>query len=269
MRVDVADRDGIVAADLGGPAPGHVWLVGAGPGDVRLLTLEAVDALRAADIVFHDALPGPGALRFLRAGAVRVDVGKRKGQAAWRQGEISAALIAAAREGRRVVRLKGGDPAIFGRAAEELTALGEAGVPWRIVPGVTSASAAAAAAGIPLTLRGAARSVTFVIGHDLDGALPEWVQAGDAAGTLVAFMALSRLDAVAVRLLAAGRAAGTPVVVVSRASLPGERVLRTELGRCTLDVRRAQLPGPALVIIGEAAGFQAAEILQEVRYARA
>ena len=238
-----------------GPAPGTVWLVGAGPGDPGLLTLRAASALREADVVFHDALPGPAVLRHARPEARLVDVGKRKGHAPWNQTAIGTALIDAARAGLRVVRLKGGDPSPFGRSGEELTALSDAGIPWSIVPGVTAASAASAVAGVSLTLRGAASSATFVTGHGADGELPhdtDWDAVGRTGGTVVAYMALSRIDQVALRLLAAGRGADTPVVVVSKATLPGERVLRTTLGRCTLDIHRARMPAPALVLIGEA-----------------
>ncbi len=238
-----------------GPAPGTVWLVGAGPGDPGLLTLRAASALREADVVFHDALPGPAVLRHARPDARLVDVGKRKGHVAMAQPAIGAALIEAARAGLRVVRLKGGDPSLFGRSGEELAALTEAGIPWDIVPGVTAASAASAVAGVSLTLRGSASSATFVTGHGADGGLPhdtDWDAAGRTGGTIVAYMALSRIDQVAVKLLAAGRGADTPVVVVSKATLPGERVLRTTLGRCTLDILRARMPAPALVLIGEA-----------------
>ena len=230
-----------------GPAPGHVWLVGAGPGDPGLLTLRAVSALRAADIVFHDALPGPAVLRFAEHARL-IDVGKRKGHAPMAQPAICAALVEAARSNLRVVRLKGGDPSMFGRSGEELAALDEARIPWEIVPGVTAASAAAAVAGIPLTLRGAASSASFITGHDATGATPEW-----SAGTVVAYMGLSKLGEIALRLLAEGRDAGTPVVIVARATLPDQRILRSTLGACTLDARRAALPAPALVIIGEAA----------------
>ena len=238
-----------------GPAPGTVWLVGAGPGDPGLLTLRAASALRVADVVFHDALPGPAVLRHARPNARLVDVGKRKGHAAMTQPAIGAALIAAARDGLRVVRLKGGDPSLFGRSGEEIAALDAAGIGWEIVPGVTAASAAASVAGVSLTLRGAASSATFVTGHGAGGALPadtDWDAAGRTGGTIVAYMALSRLDQVAVRLLAAGRAADTPVAVVSKATLPDQRILRTTLGRCTLDVQRARMPAPALVMIGAA-----------------
>ncbi len=242
-----------------GPAPGSVWLVGAGPGDPGLLTLRAVSALRGADVVFHDALPGPAVLRYARTGARLVDVGKRKGTAAMKQPEICRALVEAARAGHRVVRLKGGDPAMFGRTGEELDALDAAGIPWDIVPGVTAASAAASVAGIPLTLRHAASSASFVTGHGADGQVPEW----DQAGTVVAYMALTKIDTLALRLLASGRDADTPVAVISRATLPGQRVLRSTLGTCTLDVRRAAMPAPALIIIGEAARKTRADALVE------
>jgi len=240
------------------PAPGAVWLVGAGPGDPDLQTLRAVSALRAADIVFHDALPGRAVLRQARADATLVDVGKRKGHMPWPQIRITAALIQAARAGQRVVRLKGGDPFLFGRGGEEVVALQQAGIPWHVVPGVSSASAAAAVAGIPLTLRGTASAVSFVTGHGPDGQLPreiDWDVLGRTGGTIVAFMALTRLDQIAVRLLAAGLPPAMPVAVIARATLPGQAILRTTLGQCTLAVRRARLPTPALVVIGDVAGL--------------
>ncbi|WP_376099725.1 uroporphyrinogen-III C-methyltransferase [Roseomonas sp. CCTCC AB2023176] len=240
------------------PAPGEVWLVGAGPGDPGLLTLRAASAIRGADLILHDALPERGVLR-LAGPATRLEaVGKRRGHAPVPQAEINARLIAAARVGFRVVRLKGGDPFVFGRGGEEALALTAAGVPWRVVPGVTAGTAAPAAAGIPITHRGLASAVTFMTGHDETGALPDgldWEVLGRADGTVAAFMALSRLDEVAVRLLAAGRDAATPVAVIARAGLPGQVAVRTTLGRCTLETRRAGLPTPALVVIGAAAGL--------------
>ena len=155
-----------------GPAPGEVWLVGAGPGDPGLLTLRAASALRVADIVFHDALPGRAVLAMARADATLQNVGKRKGNVPWPQERINAALIEAARAGQRVVRLKGGDPLLFGRGGEELLALAAAGIPVDVVPGVSSASAAAAVLRMPLTHRGAASAVSFVTGHDFSGKLP-------------------------------------------------------------------------------------------------
>jgi len=241
--------------------PGEVWLVGAGPGDPGLLTLRAAEALKRADLVLHDALPGRAVLRLVRPGATILAVGKRKGHAPMSQAKINARLIEGARAGQRVVRLKGGDPFIFGRGGEEALALAEAGIPWRVVPGVSAGMAAPAAAGIPLTHRGLASAVTFVTGHDEQGGLPEsidWAALARAGGTIAAFMALSRLDAIALRLLAAGRPAATPVAVVAEASLPGQAVLRTTLGACTLAARRAGLATPALVVIGEVAGLSEA-----------
>ena len=165
-------------------------------------------------------------------------------------------MVEYALTGVKVVRLKSGDAGLFGRLEEEIEACRAAGIAFEIVPGVTSASAAAAVAGIPLTLRGAASSATFVTGHGKDGELPgdtDWDAVGRTGGTVVAYMALSRLDQVALRLLAAGRDADTPVAVISRATLPGQAVLRTTLGACTLTVRRAGIPAPALVVIGAVA----------------
>lgn len=240
------------------PRPGEVWLVGAGPGDPGLLTLRAAEALRRADLVLHDALPGRAVLRLVRPGATILAVGKRKGHAPMPQAKINARLIEGARAGQRVVRLKGGDPFIFGRGGEEAMALAAAGIPWRVVPGVSAGMAAPAAAGIPLTHRGLASAVTFVTGHDEAGGLPEsidWAALAHAGGTIAAFMALSRLDEIALRLLAAGRPAATPVAVVAEASLPGQAVLRTTLGACTLAARRAGLATPALVVIGAVAAL--------------
>jgi uroporphyrin-III C-methyltransferase len=242
------------------PRPGEVWLVGAGPGDPGLLTLRAAEALRRADLVLHDSLPGKAVLRLVRRGATVVDVGKRKGHAPMPQAKINARLVAGARAGQRVVRLKGGDPFVFGRGGEEAAALRAAGIPWRVVPGISAGLAAPAAAGIPLTHRGVSSAVTFVTGHDEAGGLPgsvDWDALARAGGTIAAFMALSKLDEIALRLLAAGRPASTPVAVVAQASMPGQAVLRTTLGACTLDARRAGLPTPALVVVGEVAGLAA------------
>ena len=246
-----------------GPRPGEVWLVGAGPGDPGLLTLRAADALRRADLVLHDALPGRAVLRLVRAGAKIVAVGKRKGAAPLDQAAINARLVEGARAGLRVVRLKGGDPFVFGRGGEEAAALAAAGIPWRVVPGVSAGLAAPAAAGIPLTHRGVSSAVTFVTGHDEHGGMPgnvDWGALARAGGTIAAFMALTRLDEIALRLLAEGCSPATPVAVVASASLPAQAVLRTTLGTCTLDARRAALPTPALVVIGEV-GALAASLL--------
>lgn len=253
-----SSRSALPQAD--GPLPGEVWLVGAGPGDPGLLTLRAAEALKRADLVLHDALPGRAVLRLVRAGAKVEAVGKRKGAAPLSQARINKRLVEAARAGLRVVRLKGGDPFIFGRGGEEALALAAAGIPWKVVPGVSAGAAAPAAAGIPLTHRGVASAVTFVTGHDEHGGLPEnvdWAALARAGGTICGFMALSRLDEIALRLLAAGRMPETPVAVVAQASMPGQQVLHSTLGACTLDARRAALPTPALVVIGEVVGLAA------------
>jgi len=238
------------------PRPGEVWLVGAGPGDPDLLTLRAATALRQADLVLHDALPGREVLRLVRPGASIVAVGKRKAVQATPQATIIARMVAGARAGQRVVRLKGGDPFLFGRGGEEAIALAAAGIPWRIVPGVTAGTAAPAAAGIPVTHRGVASAVTFVTGHDEAGRLPgsvDWEALARSGATLVAFMALTALDEIAVRLLAAGMPGSTPVAIVSHASMATETTLATTLGACTLAARRAGVPTPALVVIGQVA----------------
>lgn len=238
------------------PRPGEVWLVGAGPGDPDLLTLRAASALRQADLVLHDALPGRGVLRLVRPGATVVAVGKRKAVQATPQSTIIARMIAGARAGQRVVRLKGGDPFLFGRGGEEAAALTAAGIPWRIVPGVTAGTAAPAAAGIPVTHRGIASAVTFVTGHDETGRLPasvDWEALARSGATLVAFMAITALDEIAVRLLAAGMPVDLPVAIISQASMPGESTMTTTLGACTLAARRAAVATPALVVIGRVA----------------
>jgi uroporphyrin-III C-methyltransferase len=253
----MADNYMIDCPDMDCPDPGSVWLVGAGPGDPGLLTLRAASALRAADVVLHDALPGPAVLTLVRREAARINVGKRKRQPGWGQDAINARLIAEAQAGRRVVRLKGGDPFMFGRGGEEAMALLAAGIPFRVVPGISAGLAAPAAAGIPVTQRGLSAAVTFLTGHAGEGVADtiDWEALARAGGTVVGFMALTRLDEIAVRLLAGGRAAATPVAVVARATLPGQRVLRSTLGACTLAARRAALPMPALVVIGAVAGL--------------
>ena len=171
------------------PRPGEVWLVGAGPGDPGLLTLRAVEALRRADLVLHDALPGRAVLCLIRPEATVVAVGKRKGNAPMPQAEINARLIAGARGGQRVVRLKGGDPFIFGRGGEEAEALARAGIPWRVLPGISAGMAAPAGAGIPLTHRRVSSAVTFITGHAESGSLPDsvdWAALARAGGTSAA-----------------------------------------------------------------------------------
>jgi len=233
---------------------GSVWLVGAGPGDPDLLTRKAARLIGAAEIVFHDALVGPGVLELVAPGAERVSVGKRSGRHSKDQGTIDALIVAAALSGRRVVRLKGGDPAIFGRTAEEVAACNAAGVAVRICPGITAASAAVASAGTSLTLRGIARRLTLVTAHaqagqpiDLDWQL---LAAPDA--TLAIYMGRAAAATVAQQLIAAGRAAETPVLVVVNASLPDERIIRGRLSSLAFLVEAISASDPAVLIVGEA-----------------
>jgi uroporphyrin-III C-methyltransferase len=236
--------------------PGTVWLVGAGPGDPDLLTRKAERLIGLADVIFHDALVGPGVLSLIPAHVERVGVGKRSGRHSKDQKTIDRLIVEAALAGRRVVRLKGGDPSIFGRSTEELDACRAAGVPVRICPGITAASAAVAGIGASLTLRGTARKLTFVTAHarkgeplDLD-----WGKLADPAATLAIYMGKKAAPEVAAKLLAAGLPPETPVALVENASLPEERVLRTQLGLLHLAGRAALGSGPALILIGEAVG---------------
>lgn len=236
---------------------GEVWLVGAGPGDPELLTRKAERLLRAATVVFHDALVGPGILDLASPRARLVYVGKRSGRHSKDQPTIDRLIVEAALAGERVVRLKGGDPAIFGRATEELEACRAAGIAVQICPGVTAASAAAATLGMSLTLRGLARKLTFVTAHarageqlDLD-----WSALADPDATLVVYMGKAAATEVSRHLVAAGLATQTPVALVESASLPQERVFLTRLDLLGLAAQTVMGDGPALLVIGEAVGM--------------
>lgn len=233
---------------------GMVWLVGAGPGDPELLTRKAERLIASASVVFHDALVGPGIVAMASRSARLVHVGKRSGRHSKDQKTIDRLLVDAALAGERVVRLKGGDPAIFGRATEELEACHAAGVPTRICPGVTAASAAAASLGTSLTLRGLARKLTFVTAHARAGeALDlDWARLADPEATLAIYMGKAAAGEVASRLVAAGLPGSTPVALVESASLPGERRFHTRLDLLPLAAGTALGDGPALLLIGEA-----------------
>jgi uroporphyrin-III C-methyltransferase len=233
-------------------APGAVWLVGAGPGDPELLTIKALKALQGAQVVVHDGLVSDEILDLAPAGARRISVAKRKSRHTYSQGEINRMLVAFALEGLNVVRLKGGDPFIFGRGGEELEACREAGVACHVVPGVTAALAASASAGAPLTHRGSAQAVTFVTGHAAKGAEPDldWTSLARPNHTVVIYMGLSMAAPIAARLMAAGRDPATPAMIVENASRADERrVVTTVAG---LAEAAAALGGPALLVIGEA-----------------
>ncbi|MXO73153.1 uroporphyrinogen-III C-methyltransferase [Alteraurantiacibacter buctensis] len=236
--------------------PGEVWLVGAGPGDPDLLTRKAEKLIRAASVVFYDALVGPGVLALVPPGARMVSVGKRSGRHSKDQRTIDALLVEAALAGERVVRLKGGDPSIFGRSMEELVACRSAGIAVHICPGITAASAAAASLGTSLTLRGLARRVTFVTAHTRSGqALDlDWQALADPQASLAIYMGKQAAGDIAGGLLAAGLAGSTPVAMVEDASLPTERLFRTRLDLLAIAARTALGDGPALLLVGEVAG---------------
>ena len=236
-------------------APGTVWLVGAGPGDPDLLTRKAERLIRAADVVFYDALVGPGVLELIPPGAERVGVGKRSGRHSKDQTTIDTLIVSAALAGQRVVRLKGGDPSIFGRSAEEVAACARAGVPVRICPGITAASAAAAAGGASLTLRGHARSLTLVTAHAREGeplAL-DWRALARNDATLAVYMGRAAASEIARELIEAGLPNATPVMVAVNVSLPGERLIRGRLDGLAFLVKALGDQDPALLLIGEAA----------------
>ena len=234
-------------------APGEVWLVGAGPGDPDLLTRKAERLIAAASIVFHDALVGPGVLDLIPPHVHRVPVGKRAGQHSRTQEAINALLVKAALDGERVVRLKGGDPSVFGRSAEEMDALAQAGVRARICPGITAASAAAASAGVSLSLRGSARQVRFVTAQARAGEAIDldWATLADPEATLVFYMGRSAASEICRKLVAHGLSADTPVLIAKDVSLTEERLVHTRLDLLPIAIGSA-CGGPALILVGKA-----------------
>jgi uroporphyrin-III C-methyltransferase len=234
-----------------GPAPGEVWLVGAGPGDPGLLTIKAAQALTQADVVVHDALVGQDVLDLIGPHAERIDVGKRAGRPV-AQEMISALLVTLARSGRSVVRLKGGDPFVFGRGGEEAEALQAADIPFSVVPDITSAVAAPAAAGVPVTHRGVAAAFTVVTGHRAPGEPPvDWRALAQVGGTIVVLMGVAHRGAIAAELIAGGAPAATPVAAVCSATTADE-VTR----RCRLDeLATTPVEAPAVLVIGAVAAL--------------
>jgi uroporphyrin-III C-methyltransferase len=244
-------------------ATGTVYLVGAGPGDPGLITARGLELLRQTDLVVHDRLVGPELLLEARTGAELVDVGKGRGHAALSQGEINQLLIDAAREGLMVVRLKGGDPFVFGRGSEELAACREAGIPCEVVPGVSSAIAAPAAAGIPVTARGMAHSFAVVTGHRAgaeSGGEPD-LQALTSVNTLVLLMGRERLAEIAEQLIRAGRDPSTPAACIQSATTAEQRVTLATLGTIAEAADRDGLEAPVVTVIGAVAAMAAEPLL--------
>jgi uroporphyrin-III C-methyltransferase len=241
-------------------APGSVWLVGAGPGDPGLLTALALHALDHADTLVYDALVDPRILELARPGAVLESAGKRGGRPSPSQPDISARLIRLARDGNRVLRLKGGDPCVFGRGGEEALALADAQIPFRIVPGITAGIGGLAYAGIPVTHRDIASAVTFVTGHERGGAVPEgldWAAIARGSPVIVLYMALNHLDRIAARLIAAGRPRHEPVAIISKATTPAQRVLVSSLEEAAASAQAARIEAPTIIVIGAVVGLRA------------
>jgi uroporphyrin-III C-methyltransferase len=240
--------------DLPAMEPGWVWLTGAGPGDPGLLTLTALRGLRSAEVVVYDALVDERILSLARPDAELEYAGKRGGRPSPKQADISRRLVQLARDGRRVLRLKGGDPFVFGRGAEEALTLAGAGVPFRIVPGISSGIGGLAYAGIPVTHRETNSAVTFLTGHNVSGEVPDnldWAALAKGSPVIVIYMALKHLERIAGLLMAHGRAAAEPVALVSRASLADQQVVETTLENCHADAVAQAVVPPSLVVVGQ------------------
>jgi uroporphyrin-III C-methyltransferase / precorrin-2 dehydrogenase / sirohydrochlorin ferrochelatase len=238
------------------PAGGEVTLVGAGPGDPELLTLKALRALQDADVILHDRLVPAAILDLARRDAARICVGKAAGNIGSTQEEINALLIEHANQGRRVVRLKGGDPFIFGRGGEELQALAAAQINFSVIPGITAATGCAAYAGIPLTHRDHAHSVTFVTGHAQDhgkepGPEPDWRALGAPGNTAVFYMGLARLDHIVAMLLEHGASPALPAGIIAQGTTPDQRVVTASLATIASASAAANLESPALLVVGD------------------
>jgi uroporphyrin-III C-methyltransferase/precorrin-2 dehydrogenase/sirohydrochlorin ferrochelatase len=261
--------EAIEAAVKAEAAQGRVLLVGAGPGDPELLTLKAVRALKAADVILYDRLAGTLVLEHARREVELIPVGKAKGEHSVPQGKIQEMMIERARAGQTVVRLKGGDPLVFGRAGEEISALREAGIEVEIIPGITAGLAAAASLQIPLTHRDISHSVTFVSGHEagsdeLSFEHLDLAALGKGESTLLVYMGVSTAGLIAGRLLDAGWKRECPVIAVENASRDNERRVATTLAELAADPERLELRSPAILIFGEVAGLPASGLVEDV-----
>jgi uroporphyrin-III C-methyltransferase len=253
LRLSERAALGVVANTLSLPVfeAGSVWLAGAGPGDPGLITVLGLHAVAHADAILYDALTNDALLQFARPGAEILYAGKRRGMPSTRQSDISRTLVSRARAGKRVLRLKGGDPFVFGRGGEEALALARASTPFRIVPGVTAGIGGLAYAGIPVTHRDTNHVVTFITGHGADGNLPDldWRAIALGSPTLVFYMALARADAIGQKLVDAGRLPSEPAAIISDATLGKQDVRVTTLAE--LGVAAKTTSAPAIFVIGE------------------
>ncbi len=254
---DEADLTSLLAAtssEIVAPTKGHVTLVGAGPGDAELLTLKAVRALQSADVILFDDLVSPGVLELARREAQRINVGKRGHGPSVGQADISALLVTLGLEGKKVVRLKGGDPAVFGRANEETAAARAAGIAYSVVPGITAAFAAAASLGVSLSERDRARRIQFITAHAADGSLPkgfDWRALVDSDAATCVYMGVKTLPALVERLLAEGLNPDTPAAMVENASLPGERRFIATIAQMPALIAREAPKGPCMLLYGQ------------------
>ena len=238
---------------------GWVWLVGAGPGAPGLMSLLCYHAMQNCDVVVYDALVNPDILRWVRAGTELEYAGKRGGKPSPIQRNISLRLIELAKAGKRVLRLKGGDPFMFGRGGEESQMLAKSGIPFRIVPGITSGVGGLAYAGIPATHRDTNHSVIFLTGHDASGKMPinvNWKAIALASPVIVMYMAVKNLGEIAAALIEGGRKTDDPVSIISNASLPQQQVAETTLGQAGAYVATREQPTPAIVVVGHASDWR-------------
>jgi uroporphyrin-III C-methyltransferase len=255
---EARDDMDLAGMDLPDIAPGTVWLVGAGPGDPGLITIYAAHGLAHAEVIVYDALVDRQILDLANRDADLIFAGKRGGRPSPSQDDISQQLVALARAGRRVLRLKGGDPCVFGRGGEEALALAQAGIPFRLVPGITAGIGGLAYAGIPATHRDTNAAITFITGHTSGGDVPkalDWAALAKGSPTLVLYMALRHLDRIAALLMEAGRNPQEPVAIITSATTPGQRTLFTTLETADADAKAAAMAPPALVVIGENVAF--------------
>ncbi|WPD75486.1 uroporphyrinogen-III C-methyltransferase [Dickeya fangzhongdai] len=235
---------------------GDVWLVGAGPGDAELLTVKALRAIQQADVVVHDRLVSADIMALVQPETLRIDVGKQQGHHALPQPQINQLLMELAQAGQRVVRLKGGDPFIFGRGGEEIDYLQQQGVTCHVVPGITAATGCAAAVGLPLTHRDCAQSVRFITGHARDGEPQlDWETLGAGQQTLVFYMGLSHASRLCQKLIAHGLPASTPLAIIERGTQPEQRLLTATLATLPTLMARYQPQSPSLLVVGEVVRF--------------
>lgn len=241
--------------------PGHVWLVGAGPGDPGLLTLHGANAIRQADVIVYDALVNDDILNLASDEVVLHFAGKRGGKPSPKQRDISLKLVELAKEGKKVLRLKGGDPFVFGRGGEEALTLVEHQVPFRVVPGVTAGIGGLAYAGIPATHRDINHSVTFLTGHDASGVVPDavdWKSIANGSPVIVMYMAMKHWGNIKERLIASGRSRHEPVAFICNATTDKQKVVETTLENSLSDLEEAGIKPPAIVVVGEAVKMRSA-----------